>query len=390
MQPTEILNQYKTFLTTYEPIVMDALWREKSNEFKHFWQEKILNKAVEEIADSEIDEIVRILDRNARGNTASDEAVAKAMVTMGTWRRMFKDIKEQKSLQEILTTIFEAKVPQEQIKAIDELYKVNEKNKNGLTGRSANSLNAMIFTYDPGKNVSIVSLNHRQKVIMSFGFSDSPDFEIDTQGVKIVQSNQCIINGFRSLGITDSPRSISTFLYKSAIADQWNTKSEEDIPWGGYLDRGDVQQEGIPAILTPAMSTDPALFYMESQLEDFLIQNWEHTELGKKYDLIEEDGNLVSQQYKIDIGRIDILAQDKVTQQLVVIELKKNQTSDDTVGQITRYMGWLDEHKPTRMPSKGIIISAQYDDRLYYALRRVQDVEVFLYKVDFKLQEFRK
>ncbi len=390
MQPTEILNQYKAFLTTYEPEVMDALWHEKSLQFKRFWQEKILNKEVKEIADSGIDEIVRILDRNARGNTASDEAVAKAMVTMGTWRRMFKDIKEQKSLQELLTTIFEAKAPQEQIKAIDELYKANEKNRNGLTGRSANPLNAMIFTYDPTKSVSIVSLNHRQKVIEFFGFPDSPDFENDTQGTKIVKSNQCIINGFRSLGITDSPRTISTFLYKSAITEQWNTKSEEEIPWGGYREREEAQQQEAPVMTTPAITTDPALFYMESQLEDFLIQNWENTELGKKYDLIEEDGNLVSQQYKIDIGRIDILAQDKESKQLVVIELKKNQTSDDTVGQITRYMGWLDEHKPTGKPSKGIIISAQYDDRLYYALRRVQDVEVFLYKVDFKLQEFRK
>jgi len=76
------------------------------------------------------------------------------------------------------------------------------------------------------------------------------------------------------------------------------------------------------------------LFYMESQLEDFLIENWDRTELGQKYDLIEEDGEIVSQQYKTGIGRVDILAQDKKTGELVVIELKKNQTSDDTIGQL--------------------------------------------------------
>ena len=48
-----------------------------------------------------------------------------------------------------------------------------------------------------------------------------------------------------------------------------------------------------------------------SQLEDFLIENWEGTELGQKYDLIKEEGELKSQQYKTDIGRIDILVQDK-------------------------------------------------------------------------------
>ena len=76
-----------------------------------------------------------------------------------------------------------------------------------------------------------------------------------------------------------------------------------------------------------------------------MIENWDRTELGKKYDLIEENDEVVSQQFKTDIGRIDILAKDKRGGQLVVIELKKDQTSDDTVGQLTRYMGWLEEHK---------------------------------------------
>ena len=33
---------------------------------------------------------------------------------------------------------------------------------------------------------------------------------------------------------------------------------------------------------------------MESQLEDFIIQNWNESEFGKKYDLIIEDGELQS------------------------------------------------------------------------------------------------
>ena len=129
---------------------------------------------------------------------------------------------------------------------------------------------------------------------------------------------------------------------------------------------------------------------MESQLEDFLIENWDKTELGKRYDLIEEDGDLKSQQYRTGIGVIDILVQDKETKQLVVSELKKNQTSDDTISQLARYMGWLEEHKTNGKPTKGIIIAAQYDDRLHYALKKIKDVEVYLYRVDFKLTEFRR
>ena len=130
------------------------------------------------------------------------------------------------------------------------------------------------------------------------------------------------------------------------------------------------------------------LFYMEKQLEDFIIENWENTELGKKYDLIYEDGSLISQQYRTDIGPIDILAKDKSTNSYVVIELKKNQTSDDTVGQIARYMGWIEEDK-NDPHVKGIIIAGKYDKKLFYAMKRVKDVEVFLYEVNFLLKEYQ-
>lgn len=131
------------------------------------------------------------------------------------------------------------------------------------------------------------------------------------------------------------------------------------------------------------------LFYMEKQLEDFIIHNWDKTELGKRFDRIIEDGEMVSQQYRTDIGAIDILAKDKKTKSFVVIELKKNQSSDDTVGQVTRYMGWIMEKKGDKNV-RGIIISAEPDRRLEYALKMVPNVELFIYRVDFTLSPFRQ
>jgi hypothetical protein len=131
------------------------------------------------------------------------------------------------------------------------------------------------------------------------------------------------------------------------------------------------------------------LFYMEKQLEEFIIENWNESEFGKTLDLIYEDGFLKSQQYKTDIGIIDILAKDKVTGSYVVIELKRNQTSDDTVGQILRYMGWVTENlKEANV--RGIIVSGKYDEKLYYAQNMIQSVDVFLYEVQFKLKEYKK
>jgi len=131
------------------------------------------------------------------------------------------------------------------------------------------------------------------------------------------------------------------------------------------------------------------LFYMEKQLEDFLILNWNNSELGKKYELLYADGELVSQQYRTSIGPIDILTKDKETGNYVVIELKRAQTSDDTIGQVTRYMGWVKEN--LNDPGvKGIIIAGRYDEKLQYAQSMVANVDVYLYQVEFSLSEHRK
>lgn len=146
----------------------------------------------------------------------------------------------------------------------------------------------------------------------------------------------------------------------------------------------------LPSYEEAAESRSQGLFYMEKQLEDFIIFNWENTELGKKYDLIIEEGDLRSQQYRTDIGPIDILATDKKTNGYVVIELKKDQTSDDTVGQLARYMGWVRKHLAKGKEVKGVIIAGKYDKKLDYALEMVSGVEVFLYEVDFNLRGFEK
>ena len=64
---------------------------------------------------------------------------------------------------------------------------------------------------------------------------------------------------------------------------------------------------------------------------------------------------------------LNILAKDKATKNYVVIELKRDQSSDDTFGQLTRYMGWVKRHLKDENV-KGIIIAGRYDKKLDYAL----------------------
>ena len=135
-------------------------------------------------------------------------------------------------------------------------------------------------------------------------------------------------------------------------------------------------------------SISAGLFYMEKQLEDFIIANWERTEFGSNLDLIYEDGVLVSQQFRTDIGPIDILAKDRTSGDYVVIELKRNQTSDDTIGQVMRYMGWISE-KFDNQSVRALIVSGKFDQKLEYAQKMMPRIDVHIYEVDFKLREHR-
>jgi len=139
-------------------------------------------------------------------------------------------------------------------------------------------------------------------------------------------------------------------------------------------------------ISTDESVEDPSVFALEKHLEEFLIQNWEQTELGKTYDIYEEEGELVGQQYPTDTGPVDILAISKDKKELLVVELKKGRASDAVVGQIQRYMGYvLQELAEEGQTVKGIIIALEDDIRIKRALAVTTNIEFYRYKVSFKL-----
>jgi restriction system protein len=131
---------------------------------------------------------------------------------------------------------------------------------------------------------------------------------------------------------------------------------------------------------------DPAIFALEKHLEDFLVQNWKQTELGKSYDIYEEDGELVGQQYQSDTGPIDVLAISKDKKELLVVELKKGRVSDSVVGQVQRYMGYVQEELAEEgQKVKGVIIGLEDDIKIRRALAVAPNIEFFRYQVSFRL-----
>jgi len=139
-------------------------------------------------------------------------------------------------------------------------------------------------------------------------------------------------------------------------------------------------------ISTDQTVEDPASFALETHLEDFLVQNWPHTELGKEYDIYEEEGERVGQQYPTDTGALDILAISKDKRRLLVVELKKGRASDVVVGQILRYMGYVQEELAEEGQTvQGAIIAHEDDQRIRRALAIVPNIVFYRYQVSFKL-----
>ena len=133
---------------------------------------------------------------------------------------------------------------------------------------------------------------------------------------------------------------------------------------------------------------DPTEFALEKHLEDFLVKNWKNTSLGKKYDIYELDGELVGQQFPSDTGPLDILAISKDRNTFLVVELKKGRVSDNVVGQIQRYMGYVKEDlAEPHQEVKGIIIGSEDDLKIRRALSVTTNIEFYKYKVNFKLHQ---
>jgi hypothetical protein len=167
--------------------------------------------------------------------------------------------------------------------------------------------------------------------------------------------------------------------------------------WGAYLQGGVRQIEaddynlivGEPSLIQRINSTSDIEsqneFAMEMHLEEFIFQNWAKINWGSKLELFEnEEQN--GRQFPAGTWSIDFLAKDKTNNDLVVIELKRGKTSDSTVGQLLRYIGWVKENVANKNQSvRGIIIAHETDEALKYAVKNLNYVEIKKYKVDFHL-----
>jgi endonuclease len=105
-------------------------------------------------------------------------------------------------------------------------------------------------------------------------------------------------------------------------------------------------------------------------IEGFVVQQLEAIEPGLR---------LVDRQLSTLAGRLDLLCKD-ASGSYVVVELKRMQGTDQVVGQILRYMGWVREFYHTEKV-RGIIIVGKKDPTLKYAVMAAPNVQAKEFKL---------
>lgn len=125
------------------------------------------------------------------------------------------------------------------------------------------------------------------------------------------------------------------------------------------------------------------------QLKTFLLENWERISLGKEWAIFSTpEESEAGDEYPTDVGRIDILAVHKTQPRFLVIELKRGQSTDQTVGQVMRYIGWVKKNlAKDRQSVEGLIIAHKVEETARYAISTLPNVKMMKYEVEFRLNE---
>lgn len=124
-------------------------------------------------------------------------------------------------------------------------------------------------------------------------------------------------------------------------------------------------------------------FAYERDLQNYLIKNLASLEPGLRL-YVDEDG-MSGVEFDTGGRRIDILALD-VEDRFVVVELKVSNAYDRVVGQIARYMAWVQANLETERPVRGMIVAKAINDDLKLACSLLKDVELIEYEMTFNVR----
>lgn len=221
-------------------------------------------------------------------------------------------------------------------------------------------------------------------------FLDSSGKEIDayTWGNLITEGEGDYANTIRLINISDARRILKEF-NKSPKYIYFHNKFD----WIRYL--GNLEgltnddiidmyvREGLGEKEIKDILMDVEEERIEETIEDKIlekeIEEYYEKNLSKLYpELKIVQTPEYGRQFPTQIGPIDLLCMNIKTKEYFVLEFKRGQASDETIGQILRYMGWVYINlSESNNKVRGIIIGNDFNEKLHYSFIGIQNDSIF-------------
>lgn len=134
----------------------------------------------------------------------------------------------------------------------------------------------------------------------------------------------------------------------------------------------------------PEAQTGSSEFAYEHDLRDYLAKNLSILEPGLR--LFDDEG-VTGVEFPVGGRFVDILAVDDKGH-YVIIELKVSRGYDRVVGQLLRYIAWIEQHHAdANQEVRGIILAKEITEDLKLACSRINGVQLFEYELSVTVEQ---
>ena len=225
-----------------------------------------------------------------------------------------------------------------------------------------------------------------QRLRFCVGGPDSPPLEFATSLLHVAFPAQCpsldvnLGSQLRFLGLHPGPGAsgqLAAYLWYTSVL-QW-LRAAISCPDMWFLQRllalddprgtGRYRASWSPPAPRTGRHDTQSVFRSERELQEYLYQRWDETTLGRDWTIYRARNGKVGFEYPTSIGRIDLLAKARTETGWLVVELKSKRTSDQVVGQVRSYMGWVGQNLAVKNQSvQGLIILPEITERLRMAV----------------------
>ena len=142
----------------------------------------------------------------------------------------------------------------------------------------------------------------------------------------------------------------------------------------GFEDLGRGELLELVGVVAPLVAEPDRATLDERGVEELIGRRWATTPFGGDYPVLRR-------QFPTPVNTVDLLASSASRDRHLVIELKHGRHTDAAVGQLSRYLGWVTQHKVRGDASRvrGVLLTDFVDERIRCAVRGHGRAELWRY-----------